>query len=163
MKAKPKKSKVTVRSMGGLHLKARDAEIIASFIERTFPDGAVTAHGLLDAARSRNSPIHRFFDWNDSSAAEKYRLSQARMLIRCVVVEVDGVETRKYVPPVYVDGKHRAYVEIEMARHDESIWEQVLERALKEAILWKLKYGHLKELTIVTDAIRRVEAKYGKG
>lgn len=36
---------------------------------------------VLDAAREESHPLHRYFDWDDKSAGEKYRLEQARAMI----------------------------------------------------------------------------------
>jgi hypothetical protein len=57
-----------------------DAQIIGEYIELHFPDG-VTPHQLLEVATPKSSPIHKYFDWNDESAAHKYRLDQARGII----------------------------------------------------------------------------------
>jgi hypothetical protein len=40
--------------------------------------GELTAAETLEAARDPNSPIHSCFQWDDSLAAEQYRLEQAR-------------------------------------------------------------------------------------
>lgn len=53
--------------------------------------GELTPQAVLDEARSRRHPLHGRFEWNDTEAAEKYRLAQARNLIRSVRVSyVDG-------------------------------------------------------------------------
>jgi len=47
--------------------------------------GELTPSDVVNDARNPNSPLHSFFEWSDSVAAEQYRLSQARGLIRAVV------------------------------------------------------------------------------
>ena len=49
-------------------------------------DGELEPQAVVDAARSRRSPLHKHFDWDDEVAAEKYRVGQARGLIQCVMV-----------------------------------------------------------------------------
>ena len=49
--------------------------------------GKLTAAETLEAARDPNSPIHCEFEWNDALASEKFRLGQARELIRSVKIE----------------------------------------------------------------------------
>jgi hypothetical protein len=44
-------------------------------------NGTLTASAVLADARDPRSPLNSWFDWDDSSAAEKYRLAQARRLI----------------------------------------------------------------------------------
>lgn len=44
--------------------------------------GAVTAGLLLAEARDKRNPLHEYFEWDDTVAGEKYRLSQAQEMIR---------------------------------------------------------------------------------
>jgi hypothetical protein len=46
----------------------------------------LTTHNVLDAARPKSSVLHGDFEWNNGAAAELYRLQQARMLVRAVVL-----------------------------------------------------------------------------
>lgn len=50
--------------------------------------GRLTASAVVDAARDEESPLHARFEWNDGVAAERWRLEQARELIRGVRVNV---------------------------------------------------------------------------
>lgn len=47
--------------------------------------GEVVPSDVVEDARKKTSPMHRYFDWDDSVAAEKYRLSQARKILRSIV------------------------------------------------------------------------------
>ena len=55
---------------------------------------ALTPRIVLEAARDPANPLHAAFDWDDHDAAEKWRLHQARSLIRSVRVVVEELETR---------------------------------------------------------------------
>ena len=47
--------------------------------------GELNSQNVLDSARSEKSPIHDLFEWDDTQAAEKYRLSQAsKLIVNCV-------------------------------------------------------------------------------
>jgi hypothetical protein len=46
--------------------------------------GVLTAQAVVDAARDPLHPLHQHFEWDDEKGAEKYRVSQARQLIRIV-------------------------------------------------------------------------------
>lgn len=46
--------------------------------------GELTPANVVDAAREDDHPLHDRFEWDDEVAGEKYRLSQARQLIRVV-------------------------------------------------------------------------------
>ena len=54
-------------------------------------DGEVTALQVLEDASGKRSPLHDFFQWDDTEAARQYRLTQARLMIRSVdIVYVDS-------------------------------------------------------------------------
>ena len=63
--------------------------------------GRLDPQSVVAAARNKKSPLHKQFEWDDTKAAEKYRLEQARELIRLVRVEVvlGGVNT---LSPMYI-------------------------------------------------------------
>ncbi len=48
--------------------------------------GKLTPKLVLDEARDEQHPLHTRFDWNDATAAEKWRLEQAHELIQTVKV-----------------------------------------------------------------------------
>lgn len=50
-------------------------------------DGDLTPAAVVEAAKSRSSPLYRHFEWNDQKAAEAHRLNQARVLIRAIRIE----------------------------------------------------------------------------
>jgi hypothetical protein len=54
--------------------------------------GRLTPHLVLEAATAEDHPLHGRFEWDDSAAAHKYRLNQARELIR--VVKEKYIDTR---------------------------------------------------------------------
>lgn len=51
-------------------------------------NGRLDPVSVVDAARDPTSPMHQFFEWDDTEAARQHRLGQARQLIRRVKVEV---------------------------------------------------------------------------
>jgi hypothetical protein len=55
-------------------------------IAEDHPEGLLTAESVVGAAADPASPLHLFFEWDDSAAAAEYRLFQARSLIRKVRV-----------------------------------------------------------------------------
>ena len=63
--------------------------------------GRLSTSVVLAEAESPGSPLHEFFEWNDTVAGEAYRLDQARALIRQVkfevVVEAVTVRSVRYV------------------------------------------------------------------
>ena len=89
-------------------------EIIAAITTLEDRKGKLTASQVLEVARSPDSPLHPYFEWDDSIAAEQWRLEQARELIRRVkiVVEIDEVEfkTMRYMPDVDIPHNQQGYI-----------------------------------------------------
>lgn len=58
---------------------------------------ALTPKGVLESARKKSSPLHKYFEWEDSKAAEKYRLEQAYRLISMTkfLVVLEGAKGKK--------------------------------------------------------------------
>lgn len=51
-------------------------------------NGNLREEDVVEDARDPASPLHDFFEWDDSVAAQQYRLSQARLVIRRVKIQV---------------------------------------------------------------------------
>lgn len=114
----------------------------------------LTPGDIVDSAESNSSPIHNWFDWDDTSAARKHRLQQARMLVAMVhVVAEDGKPIRSTLH-VYEDSIARGvYVDIEVVSKNEGYREQVVEDALKRAQAWATTYQRYAELLSIRQAI----------
>lgn len=129
-----------------------DAKLIGRFIEKNFPNGEVTPEELVQAAKPRTSPIHRFFSWDDIKAAALYRLQQARNIIGSIYIEYeDGPDIRAY-HHVVIDDEAK-YVQHHKTLASAHLWEQVVDKALKELEFWKLRYGQYKQLSGLTKMI----------
>lgn len=50
--------------------------------------GKITPELVLERAKSKQSPIHHRFEWDDSVAGSLYRIEQARSIIQSVKVEM---------------------------------------------------------------------------
>lgn len=134
-------------------------QIIGRFIKNNYPDG-VSAEELVLAATPKNSPIHQFFDWNNKTAAHKYRLHQARQYIVALRVEFMERETKAY-HSVYVENlDERRYMPIRKIHAQQNLMDQVVEAALKNLTYWRDRYGEYKEFRNVTLEINKVERKY---
>jgi hypothetical protein len=120
---------------------------------------AVTPEELVKAARRHESPIHHLFEWDNSRAAAKYRLEQARSIMRSVVVEVQEVETRAF-RFVNTDGG-KGYVPIQNAIKDVDLGQQLVTAALRALESWTVQYSVLCQITglkPVFNAIERARA-----
>src|SRR2546421_688544 len=61
-------------------------------------NGCLRPPDVVDAARPKSSPLHEHFDWDDTDAAEKWRLEQARHLIRFAIQVVEYKGSNVVVP-----------------------------------------------------------------
>jgi len=57
--------------------------------------GELKPQNVVDDAKIPKSPIHKYFDWNDTTAAKKYRLTQARKLVNSIEI----VHVRREIKP----------------------------------------------------------------
>ena len=58
----------------------------------------ITPKAILDFARDENSELHKCFEWDNDSAAEKYRTIQAGNVIRMLYIVPKNADA----PPVRV-------------------------------------------------------------
>lgn len=143
----------------------KDVPVIASELERlASAHGGVTPAIVLREAKRSRSKLHRFFDWDDKEAADKWRLEQAGEMIRAVrVVIIDESSGREVAARAYVSVKTRdvgkMYIPTLSAMSDAEYREQVLARALDELRDWQIRYQNLQELA---DLFSVIEAKAPK-
>lgn len=85
------------------------AQVAGEELERIREEhGTLTPPLVVDEARPEDAPLHPVFEWNNETAAEQYRLVQARTLIRTVEIikaENDQVTTS----PAYVNVRAESY------------------------------------------------------
>ena len=102
---------------------------------------------MLEKARNENTELHKCFEWDDAIASEKYRLIQARDVIRFLVIEEETVPTdRPEVRLMYKTDNATGYKPIKVIMQDKTEYEKLLERAWAELRAFKAKYAMLTEL-----------------
>jgi hypothetical protein len=167
-KRRPTQGRETFRYVEGFQVSRISAQELGMFIRRLQRQlgRQAKAPELVEAARPRDSPIHHLFDWDDRSAAKKYRMEQARYLLRSVVVEVQVAEDR---PPLLIranlpmdtgDGHHlKGYVPLDRAMTEEEMREMAVHRAWQELLGWRRRHRDLRELAGICAAIDRENAR----
>lgn len=137
-----------------------DAELVYREFQRLKRgNNNLRPESVLEAARPASSPLHKYFDWDDTSAAEAWRLAQARSMIREVHVIIQHedkpeIRTRAIVSVVKSSG--RSLEGIETAMGDEEYQQQLLTKALQELNIFRRKYAHLNALAGVLAEADRV-------
>lgn len=126
--------------------------------------GTLSPEAVVKAAKAKGSPLHDYFDWDDTEAARCWRLAQAGHLIRRVrvrLVESKQEPIRAFVSltsdrtagrPGEVSGSG-VYRPIERVLGDVELRAQLLDDALHEMRAFKSKYSRLSELREVFSAM----------
>lgn len=143
----------------GFHVNG-DPQVVGETLEhlRLRHGGTLRPESVVQAAQEPDSALHRYFEWNDTEAARKYRLHQADYLIRAVVVCPEEDErpfepVRAFVCIEESPGAARVFTHVCEAMRDDSLRQQVLERARSELAAWRRRYAHLAEFAAIFDAI----------
>ena len=104
--------------------------------------------------------MHKCFEWDDSIAAEKYRLSQARKVV-CNLVIRETIKEEK--PPIrffYQPKNGSGYQTTQIIYKDPDKYQALLASVLRELVSIRNKHSNLAELDGVFSAID--EAVRGK-
>lgn len=118
---------------------------------------------VVEAART-DKVLHPYFTWDDTEAANRWRVDQARNLIRSIVVmhEVPDNSEPVMVRAFYaVDAptspeREGGQVYVPLSEAMTTHRDEVLGRALAEAKAWRRRYRDLAALAPVFDAIDAV-------
>lgn len=112
--------------------------------------GCLKAEFVVEAARPKDSVLHKCFEWDDKKAAELYRLRTAGALIRNLNVEVvtekSEVSTRAFVNVRMEPDSERSYAPIVEAIQNETAYNDLLEQAKEDAGKFVNKYSQIQEL-----------------
>lgn len=123
-------------------------------------DGIVTKESFLEASRPEDSETHDLFEWNDTKAAEKYRLHQSNMAINQLIVKIqvayksEPIRTRAFVNIEQETGRRKAqFLRIDTAMADMEYKSIVLANAIQELREFRKKYEAYTELAQIFVAI----------
>ena len=135
------------------------ADVVGAEMEKIEQrDGEVTSKSLLEAGRPQESALHSLFEWDDSKAAEQYRLKQATDVITHIHIRVEENPKepyRAYVNIQQSDGQTERgrFINVTTAMENEETRMVVLSAAMTEMKRFSAKYAKYKELSEVFEAI----------
>lgn len=123
-----------------------------------------TPQAVVDDARPEGSPLHPAFTWDDTVAAEKYRVEEAKYLIRHVYVlpeegAKDPEPVRAFVSVMDRESEDDRYMPIARVMSDEQYRDQLLGEALSYFISGRRRYARFSELARIFAAIDREQQK----
>lgn len=111
----------------------------------------VTPEQVVTKAKESDSELHKCFEWDDTAAAEKYRLHQARNVINSLIVIKHDVKEKSEPVQFRVMMKNEnasgtGYKQVISMVRDEDEYTKLLEQAMRELRAFKAKYSCLTEL-----------------
>lgn len=137
---------------------AVSAEVAAEELKKIADEngGQLEPRMLVDASRAEDAPLHSLFEWDDTVAAEKYRETQARFIIRNIVVKTEEA------PPVrmMVHAGNPGYVQTKTALRDVDMHAALMRQAINDIQAFKAKYRGLRELDEVLREMDKAELAY---
>ena len=114
--------------------------------------GKLKPEVVVEDAKDPKSPYHDLFEWDDSIAGHKYRIEQARLIIKTIKVEVTvdskTVKTVRYIRDPEAASKEQGYVSVVKLKDNKTLAWEALEMELKRA---KSLMDRAKDLAVVLD------------
>lgn len=124
-------------------------------------DGKLHPENVVAYASDPNTELHSRFTWDDTDAAQKYRLWEARQLI-AVAVQVIAEGAPAYRAYVSLRSDRMAgggYQSLNVVLRSPKMYGELLEDALEEIERLQEKYGRLKELRPIWQAAKQVRTR----
>jgi hypothetical protein len=146
-----------------------DVQAIGDKLATLEKSNALSADNVVEEARPAESVLHACFTWDDSIAAENYRKSEARHLIRSIITvvndpddEEDNVTVQAFVPignaaqgSQYVGSYHMAT--------NEEVRKIVIRDAVAGLNGWKMRVERMEGMSdiivIMNRLIKKMEDK----
>lgn len=129
------------------------------FAEITSIGDSYTPEEIVEKANDPDSELHKCFEWDDTVAAHKYRLTQAQLIVRSLVVTEERTDEKKNPPIisraiVSTNENNNRYEKVTVAVRNEENYERLCNAALRELEVFKRKYSAIIGLR---DMIEEIE------
>ena len=120
--------------------------------------GFVKPEILVERAKPKRSKYHKAFEWDAETGAERYRLEQAKLMIRSVKVVYEDskgepAEVRAFTSIINPDGKGRIYIPTEEGMERRETRDEILMQCLSGLIRWRKRWAEYNELANVVELI----------
>ena len=112
----------------------------------------VTPEQIVEAAVDENTELHKCFEWRDSVAAHKYRLSQAQSIIRNISIEKkykdeDGNDRKTvYRAIVCTNERKNTYETITRCIQNPESYARLREMFLRDLSIFKSRYERYSDI-----------------
>ena len=116
---------------------------------------------VVEESADKYAPLYKSFDWNDKTAAEKYRSYQAQELIKNLSAVKIGHFEQSCSIRAFIDLKQESeYVSVVKIMNSSELREIVLDEAIKELEEFYCKYASLEFLSELMTGIDKTIKKY---
>jgi hypothetical protein len=146
----------------GSHFTDEDIETAVPIISKMIEErGNIAPEDVVEAARPTKAALHRYFTWNNREAANKYRIEEAKYLIRSCMAEPEHSEApdeQKPLPAfrvfhsIKIEGEPR-YVTMRQVISSTEYHAQIVANALIELRGWMERYKTYQDLAYITDVL----------
>lgn len=123
--------------------------------------GHLVPAAVVDAARDRKNPLHPHFEWDNAAAADKYRLDQARSLIRSIHVE--SADTESGVARAFLSIREKSgvsYRSMDDVLRSADLQQKVLAAAERDLVAFESRYASLEDICgLIRQARERLSAR----
>ncbi len=140
----------------GSEFSDEDAAVLGQHFIELAKREELTPEQVVKTARPLDSPTHRYFEWNDAVAAEKYRLHQAGYYLHNVCV----VPTTHRLP-LRLEQFTTVKASTHQGTHRQTFTMSPAEHARRDLLAWRSRYESVTELLpiveLVEEAIERLE------
>ncbi len=134
---------------------------VKEILQSLMQDGLLLPQTVVDYATPEDSPLHKYFNWDDSQAAKAWRIHQARMLICSVTIthgDVHKQEIRAFVS-LATDRLHGSgYRTIESVLSNDFMRQQLATEMMNLSYLWADRARQLG-VKISTQEVRKLAKK----
>lgn len=129
-----------------------DAETV--YKEITALGDSFSPEQIVEAAKDKNTELHKCFTWDDTVAAENWRKHQARMLVAQLVIRTETTDKEpvavRVIASTNVRNEYKPVVKVLEVEQD---YADLLARAVAELKAFQQKYKTIKELREIFEAI----------
>ena len=118
----------------------------------------ITPEEVLEKARNENTELHKCFEWDNDTAAEKYRVLQARQVIKMLVYTPVQKSKENDIPiSVFsLTDEKNVYKPIKMILKNPDEYQKLLNRAYNDLLSMEKRYSTIKELKPIFDEIPNI-------
>lgn len=129
-----------------------DAETV--YKEITALGDSFSPEQIVEAAKDKNSELHKCFTWDNTVAAENWRKHQARVLVAQLVIKTETTDKEpvavRVIASTNVRNEYKPVVKVLEVEQD---YADLLARAVAELKAFQQKYKAIKELREIFAAI----------